>query len=59
MVSKATGETFQERTKGKDVRTSNVVAAKVSYLQSSNMEAQQLGWFFDFLGSQDDVAMLW
>jgi hypothetical protein len=26
----ATGETFQERAKGKDVRTSNIVAAKVS-----------------------------
>ena len=30
MVGKATGETYQERTKGKDVRTSNIVAAKVS-----------------------------
>jgi hypothetical protein len=27
----ATGETFQERSKGRDVRTSNIVAAKVKY----------------------------
>jgi hypothetical protein len=25
-----TGETFHEKTKGKDVRTSNIIAAKVS-----------------------------
>lgn len=32
MAGKATtGETYQERTKGKDVRTSNIVAAKVSH----------------------------
>ncbi len=29
-VSKVRGETFNERSKGKDVRTSNVIAAKVS-----------------------------
>ena len=30
MAVNTTGETFQERSKGKDVRTSNIVAAKVS-----------------------------
>jgi hypothetical protein len=30
MRAAANGETYQERTKGKDVRTSNIVAAKVS-----------------------------
>lgn len=29
MVRYTTGETFQDRSKGKDVRTSNIVAAKV------------------------------
>lgn len=29
-MSAGLGETYQERTKGKDVRTSNIVAAKVS-----------------------------
>ena len=29
MRAAANGETYQERTKGKDVRTSNIVAAKV------------------------------
>jgi len=30
MSSRVTGETLTERSKGKDVRTSNIVAAKVS-----------------------------
>lgn len=32
MAGGASGETYQERTKGKDVRTSNIVAAKVGEL---------------------------
>lgn len=30
MSQQRTGQSFQERSKGKDVRTSNIVAAKVS-----------------------------
>lgn len=37
MRAAATGETYQERTKGKDVRTSNIVAAKVGPLVSDSV----------------------
>lgn len=30
MVGRGTGETYHERSKGNDVRTSNIIAAKVS-----------------------------
>jgi hypothetical protein len=32
-----TGETFYEKTKGKDVRTSNILAAKVGILNSIHL----------------------
>lgn len=34
----ASGETLQERTKGKDVRASNIVAATVRYVVALNTE---------------------
>ena len=43
MVAKASGETFQERSKGKDVRTSNVIAAKVSSIEFRHDSIAEVG----------------
>jgi hypothetical protein len=40
------GETLQERSKGKDVRLSNIVAAKVSEIRSILFYVLQ-AWYYD------------
>ena len=39
------GETFNERSKGKDVRTSNVIAAKVGLIGFCKFLIHDLHWF--------------
>jgi len=44
-MSHRTGETFHERTKGKDVRTSNIIAANVSLIHFNSID-RSIDWNF-------------
>ena len=51
MPRPSTGETLQERSKGKDVRTSNIVAAKVSLVIGTTIRYCLDGWLLLVLGN--------